>query len=159
MAGKRVVRGAGVKAKVTLAAVGGASPGQIASRFGVHPTQVASWKKRLVEGAEELFADKRRKPGAGIAEQELYQQQELYEQIGRLQMKLAWLKKNGQTSGDKSGHENLEFSRWAWFNIGLCLPVAGIAAGRDFRWPARSISLRGRHSPAMPRRGGRCTTP
>jgi transposase-like protein len=59
MARKRVARGAGVKAKVALAALSGGSPTQIASRFGVHPTQVATWKKRLVEGAEELFADQR----------------------------------------------------------------------------------------------------
>jgi putative transposase len=76
-----------LKAKVALAALGGESPARIASRFGVHPTQVAAWKKRLAEGAEELFADKRRKRPDGVDEQELY------EQIGRLQMELAWLKK------------------------------------------------------------------
>jgi hypothetical protein len=53
----------------------------------VHPTQVALWKKRLVEGAEELFADGRRRRAQVVSEQELY------EQIGRLQMELAWLKK------------------------------------------------------------------
>lgn len=87
MARKRVVRSSGTKAKVALAAVAGRSPSQIASRFGVHPTQVATWKKQLLEEAETLFADKRRK-GAGAVEE-----QELYEQIGRLQMELAWLKK------------------------------------------------------------------
>ena len=65
MARKRVARGAGVKAKVALAALSGGSPTQIASRFGVHPTQVATWKKRLVEGAEELFADQLRKQHSG----------------------------------------------------------------------------------------------
>ncbi len=55
------------------------SPTQMVSRFGVHPTQVATWKKRLVEGAEELFTDQRRKNLAGADEQGLY------EQISRLQ--------------------------------------------------------------------------
>lgn len=87
MARKRVARSASVKAKVALAAVSGGSPAQIASRFGVHPTQVATWKKRLVEGADELFADGRRRSATEVNEQELY------EQIGRLQMELAWLKK------------------------------------------------------------------
>lgn len=87
MARKRVARGAGVKAKAALAALAGGSPTRIASRFGVHPAQVATWKKRLVDGAEELFADQRRKNSSGVEEQELY------EQIGRLQMELAWLKK------------------------------------------------------------------
>jgi len=76
-----------VKAKVALAAVAGLSPAQIASRYGVHPTQVAAWKKQLMERAEELFTDRRRKDSSEVNEEELYQQ------IGRLQMELAWLKK------------------------------------------------------------------
>lgn len=50
MARKRVARGAGVKA------LAGGSPAQLASRFGVHPTQVATWQKRLVDGTKELCA-------------------------------------------------------------------------------------------------------
>jgi transposase-like protein len=87
MARKRKARGKELKSKVALAAVAGQSPSQIASRFGVHPTQVAVWKKQLVERAEELFADGRRKESSEVNEQELY------EQLGRLQMELAWLKK------------------------------------------------------------------
>lgn len=87
MARKRVARSASLKAKAALAAVSGGSLGQVAGRFGVHPTQVASWKKRLLEGAEELFADGRKQRAQEV------QEQELYEQIGRLQMELAWLKK------------------------------------------------------------------
>ncbi len=87
MTRKRVVRSAGVKAKVALAAVAGKSPAQLAGQFGVHPTQIAAWKKRLIESAEELFVDGRRKCAASVDEQELY------EQLGRLQMELAWLKK------------------------------------------------------------------
>ena len=87
MARKRKSRGKELKAKVALAAVSGQSPSQIASRFGVHPTQVTVWKKQLVERAGELFMDGRRKETSEVNEQELY------EQLGRLQMELAWLKK------------------------------------------------------------------
>jgi len=87
MARKRKARGKELKAKVALAALSGAPPSQVASRFGVHPTQVATWKKQLVERAGELFVDGRRKASSDVNEQELY------EQIGRLQMELAWLKK------------------------------------------------------------------
>lgn len=87
MARKRVRRSASLKAKVALAALQGGSPGQLASRFGVHPTQIVTWKKRLLEGAEELFADQRGKASDAVKEEELY------EQIGRLQMELAWIKK------------------------------------------------------------------
>ena len=81
---------AAVKAKAALAAVrGDRTASQLASQFGVHATQIGQWKRRLLEGAAELFADGHRRQTddheAVVAE--------LYEQIGRLQMELAWLKK------------------------------------------------------------------
>ena len=81
---------AAVKAKVALAAVrGDRTTREVASQFAVHPAQVAQWKRQLLDGAAELFSDGRRSQvedqGALIAE--------LYEQIGRLQMEAAWLKK------------------------------------------------------------------
>lgn len=65
---------------------------QLASEFGVHTSQVTSWKKRLTESVGELFADGRRKSSSDNAAQE----QELYEQIGRLKMEVEWLKKKSQ---------------------------------------------------------------
>ena len=79
-----------VKAKAALAAVrGDRTASQLASQFGVHATQIGQWKRRLLEGASELFADGRRRQ----AEDQEAVIAELYEQIGRLQMELAWLKK------------------------------------------------------------------
>lgn len=79
-----------MKAKVALAAVrGDRTTAQLASEFGVHTSQVTAWKKRLLEGVADLFADGRKQrrdePGAN--------EQELYEQIGRLKMEVEWLKK------------------------------------------------------------------
>ena len=49
---------AGVKAKVALAAVrGDRMTSQLVSAFGVHTSQIGQWKKRLLEGATELFSD------------------------------------------------------------------------------------------------------
>ena len=75
-----------MKAKVALAAVkGDRTTARLASEFGVHTSQVTVWKKRLLEGVPELFADSRRKSSEdGVAAE-----QELYEQIGRLKM-TAW---------------------------------------------------------------------
>ena len=90
MGAKRRRIEAAVKAKAALAAVrGDRTASQLASQFGVHATQIGQWKRRLLEGVPELFADGHRRRAddqeAVIAE--------LYEQIGRLQMELAWLKK------------------------------------------------------------------
>ena len=55
MARKRVVRSAGTKAKVALAAMSGMSPSQIANRFGVHPTQVAQENKGVRNRIQNRF--------------------------------------------------------------------------------------------------------
>jgi putative transposase len=90
MSRKRRILGAALKAKVALAAVrGDRTTAQLASEFGVHTSQVTAWKKRLLEGVTELFADGRRTRAdeAGASEPELF------EQIGRLKVEVEWLKK------------------------------------------------------------------
>jgi transposase-like protein len=90
MSKKRRPHGAGFMAKVALAAVkGDATLAELASRFVVHGTQVSQWKHQLIEGAESLFADGRRRDSSDEAE--LIQR--LYEQVGKLQVELDWLKK------------------------------------------------------------------
>jgi len=86
---KRVVHSAAFKAKVAMAALrGDRTVSQLGSQFGVHPVQVAKWKRRLVEQAAELFQDGRRRPSDQGPDEK-----ELYEEIGRLKVELDWLKK------------------------------------------------------------------
>ena len=90
MGAKRRRIEAALKAKAALAAVrGDRTISELASQFAVHPTQIGQWKRQLLDGAAGLFSDDRRREvqnqDALIAE--------LYEQIGRLQMEAAWLKK------------------------------------------------------------------
>lgn len=90
MSRKRRVFGAAFKAKVALAAVrGDKTTAELASQFKIHANQVSAWKKQLLEGATELFADGRTRERQEASVQE----QELYEQIGRLKMEVEWLKK------------------------------------------------------------------
>lgn len=77
------------KAKAALAAVkGDKTLAELASEFGVQATQISAWKKQLLEGANELFADGRMK-----RDEQPTNEPELYEQIGRLKMEVDWLKK------------------------------------------------------------------
>ena len=78
------------KAKVALeAAKQDKTIADLAKQHQVHPVQISQWKKQLLEGLEGLFENSTatRRPDPEKL------QTELYEQIGWLQMELAWLKK------------------------------------------------------------------
>ena len=79
----------GVKAKIALAAAKEHDTlSVLAARFGVHPSQISTWKQQLLAGAPSLFTDKRLRPATSSPSES-----ELFEQIGRLKMELEWLKK------------------------------------------------------------------
>lgn len=90
MARKRKAYAPPFKAAVALAAVkGDRTVAELAGHFGVHPTLIQAWKKQLLGGAAAVFT-----PGHPVADPAAEAKQaELYEQLGRLQMELAWLKK------------------------------------------------------------------
>lgn len=90
MRGKRKRFQPSFKAKVALAALkGDRTASELVSAFGVHATQISAWKKHLADGAAELFADGRKREQVDHEAREA----ELYQQIGKLQMELDWLKK------------------------------------------------------------------
>ena len=78
------------KAKVALEAVKGMHTlGELASRYKVHPTQIAQWKKQLLDNAPQLFE----RGGAGRALDAEALTAPLYEQIGRLKVEVDFLQK------------------------------------------------------------------
>jgi putative transposase len=90
MAGKRKQHTAAFQAQVALAALkGDRTVNALASQYGVPPTLIHGWKKQLLSGADQVFANGA-KVGAGDAEAA---KAELFEQIGRLKVELEWLKK------------------------------------------------------------------
>ena len=96
MARKRKLHPAAFKAQVALAAVkGDKTVNELASLHGVHPTMIHTWKKQLVDNAEEVFQSGAK---TSSAEHEALQAQ-LYEQIGRLKTELDWLKKKAARFG------------------------------------------------------------
>ena len=60
---KRKQHAPGFKAKIALEALKGEeTAAELASRFGVHPTMIHSWKRALLEGASGVFERGSRKP-------------------------------------------------------------------------------------------------
>ena len=80
------------KAKIALEALRGDKTVQeLAALYEVHPNMVTLWKKQLLEGAEMLFE----KSGKDTEQHELERKQdELYKQIGKLQIENDFLKKS-----------------------------------------------------------------
>jgi len=62
---------------------------ELTAKFGVHATQIALWKKQLLEEGLEVFKEATK--GKKDNHQELTNR--LYQQIGQLQVELDWLKK------------------------------------------------------------------
>jgi transposase len=96
MAGTRKTHSAAFKAQVATAALkGDKTINELAGQHGVHPTLIHAWKKQLMAGAEDIFSNGSK---AAATDHEAEKAQ-LYEQIGRLQMELAWVKKKSAGLG------------------------------------------------------------
>jgi putative transposase len=91
---KRRTHSPELKARVAMEAISGRKTIQeIAADHGIHPIQVSQWKKQLLEGASELFT---RGKKIQAKDESQAKEAELFQQIGRLQMELEWLKKKSQ---------------------------------------------------------------
>ena len=81
---------------MALAAVKGQETAdEIASEYEVHISQINTWKKQLLEAVPEVFSGKAER---SAAEQEA-EKDRLYQQIGRLQVEVDWLKKRPDSLG------------------------------------------------------------
>lgn len=63
--------------------------GEICSYFGIHPSQADRWKQIVVSRMDELFKN----VSAEEAQRNQQLINDLYQQIGKLQVELDWLKK------------------------------------------------------------------
>lgn len=85
------------RARVALEALKGHhTVNELAGRYGVHPTQIGTWKKHLQSELPQIFSNRREKREQ---DHEALQAQ-LYQQIGQLKVELDWLKKNLDLSID-----------------------------------------------------------
>lgn len=90
MSKKRSYFTASKKYQIAIAAVEGKlRQAQITSEYGVHATQVKNWKQIAWQAINDVFSGARDKEKT--AQTQLIE--DLYQEIGRLQAQLSWLKK------------------------------------------------------------------
>jgi len=96
MAGKRRRFTAEFKARVVRAALReDKTLAELAGKCGVHTNQITEWKRQVLEAMPELFG--RRKAANAKASEE--HEARLYEQVGKLQVELEWMKKKARQLG------------------------------------------------------------
>jgi transposase-like protein len=87
---------AAFRAQVALAALkGDRTIPELARQFGIHPNLIYKWKGQLLKNADQVFADGTKTHD----DQHDLLLAELYQQIGRLNMELEWLKKKHDALG------------------------------------------------------------
>ncbi|MCL5945944.1 MAG: transposase [Planctomycetes bacterium] len=78
------------KAKVAMEALKGQRTiGELAGVYQVHPSQIAAWKKRLVDFSAKTFDDASAAASNRGGRRSIAS---LYGQIGQLQLEISWLK-------------------------------------------------------------------
>jgi putative transposase len=82
-----------LKVRVALEAIKGhKTANEIAAEYGVHPTQIAQWKKQALDGLPDLFSTRR----SDQAKSEEALIARLYQQIGQLKVQVDWLEKKSK---------------------------------------------------------------
>jgi putative transposase len=73
---------------------------ELAGEFGVHPVQIAQWKRQLLDASAGVVEN-------GSARRQEREQEhlvaQLYQQIGQLQVEVDWLRKKGMARLPNSG--------------------------------------------------------
>ena len=78
-----------LKCKVALSALKAqATTNEIASEFMVHTSQVNRWKKQAIDGLPDIFGGSQK----NVIQNMETERDRLYQQIGKLQVELDWLK-------------------------------------------------------------------
>jgi len=81
---------AGLKAKIALEAVKcEKTVNQLSGIYEIHPNQIGLWKRKLIEKAPNIFSTKCDRE----QQENLVNQEELYQKIGQMAVEIEYLKK------------------------------------------------------------------
>jgi len=103
MSTKRKKYNSKLKAEIALEAIKETqSQSNLVSNYGVHASQIKTWKEQGIKAIQDFFSKKLEKT---IRAQEKLLA-DLYQEIGQLQTQLRWVKKKcARHSGGEAGHD------------------------------------------------------
>jgi len=85
------------KARVALEALKGIKTiQQIAKEYQIHPVQVSDWKKKMLEGASDVFQAGKKESGEEVLEA---QREQLHAKIGKQAVEIDFLRKKSKQLG------------------------------------------------------------
>ena len=113
---------------------GNVTQAQITSKYGVHSTQIHSWKKQFKKGVANIFRDKRRKDDAD--KDDLIE--ELYKQIGQQKVELDWLKKKNLHCSVKQKRSYID-PEDSNFSIARQCNLLGLARSSYYHQPHQEV--------------------
>ncbi len=88
------------KAQVASAAIKGKkTANELASEYEVHVSQINDWKKQALTSLPEVFSPRQHRE----AEEREAERDRLYQQLGKLQVEVEWLKKIRVSSSEPGG--------------------------------------------------------
>ena len=68
---------------------------ELASEFEIHSNQISEWKRQVLESLPDIFSHRKTEKDKTSEARE----SRLYEQVGKLQVELEWLKKKARRLG------------------------------------------------------------
>ena len=102
MSKKKIRRTKDFKFRIAIEAIKGEKQiAEIAAEYNVHPQQITTWKKELLEKGPDIFSTAKETN----AKQLEIQQEQLYKTIGHQQVRIDWLKKTLGISHDPFGED------------------------------------------------------
>lgn len=78
------------KAQVAIAAIKGQTANELATEYEIPVSQINDWKQQVLAAFPEVFGQRQHRE----TEEREAERDWLYQQIGKLQVEVAWLKKN-----------------------------------------------------------------
>jgi transposase len=113
------------KSKVAIAALKGRQTNnEIPAEFDVHPTQVNTRRRQLLDSSADIFGKKQQKRSESFE----FEREHLYSKIGQLKVEVDWLKKRQDISTKPARKAGTDRDQPSGYQYCEAMPAIGFAS-------------------------------